>query len=261
MSERHILSLSGGKDSAALAVYMREEYPHIPLEYLFIDSGCELPETYAYLDRLEAILGIDIIRIGATERSDRKDFFYWLKFFNGVLPSPQNRWCTRLLKIQPYVEFLKKNHGSETIFNYAGLRADEDRTGYKPKSEKVFSRFPFVEDGLILEDVKRILASSGIGLPEYYSWRQRSGCFFCFFQKDSEWCGLKKHHPDLFEKACLIEENHSDGRTYTWRDSGSLRDLDLKRSYPAVPKKEKHSPSLVELLCFANMDRGDASDE
>ncbi len=50
MSERHLLALSGGKDSAALAVYMREKYPDLPLEYIFIDSGCELPETYAYLN-------------------------------------------------------------------------------------------------------------------------------------------------------------------------------------------------------------------
>jgi tRNA(Ile)-lysidine synthase TilS/MesJ len=28
---RHILALSGGKDSAALAVYMREKYPDLPL--------------------------------------------------------------------------------------------------------------------------------------------------------------------------------------------------------------------------------------
>jgi len=256
MKERHILSLSGGKDSAALAVYMREEYPHLPLEYLFIDSGCELPETYAYLDRLEAILGIEIIKIGAKERSDRKDFYYWLKFFNGVLPSPQNRWCTRLLKIQPYIDFLGKHCQETRVFNYAGLRADENRSGYRPKSEDVFSKFPFVEDGLILEDVKHILKSSGIGLPEYFSWRQRSGCFFCFFQQDSEWCGLREHHPDLFEQACLLEENHADGRAYTWRGSGPLRELDDGKSSLLKPRKKNSSPTLMESLCSALMNTG-----
>jgi len=103
MKERHLLALSGGKDSAALAVYMREKYPHLPMEYVFIDSGCELPETYAYLDKLRAILGIKIIII-----KSRRNFEYWLKMFKGVLPAPNNRWCTRLLKLDPYAEWLNK---------------------------------------------------------------------------------------------------------------------------------------------------------
>ena len=44
---RHILSLSGGKDSAALAVYMRDRVK--AMEYIFSDTRKELPETYEYL--------------------------------------------------------------------------------------------------------------------------------------------------------------------------------------------------------------------
>jgi len=32
MKERHLLALSGGKDSAALAVYMREKYADLPMD-------------------------------------------------------------------------------------------------------------------------------------------------------------------------------------------------------------------------------------
>ena len=53
---RHILSLSGGKDSAALAVYMRDRVPE--MEYIFHDTEKELPETYEYLARLEALKGL-----------------------------------------------------------------------------------------------------------------------------------------------------------------------------------------------------------
>ena len=49
---RHILSLSGGKDSTALAVYLRDRIPD--LEYVFCDTEKELPETYEYLARVEA---------------------------------------------------------------------------------------------------------------------------------------------------------------------------------------------------------------
>ena len=46
---RHILSLSGGKDSTALAIYMRDRIPE--MEYAFCDTEKELPETYDYLAR------------------------------------------------------------------------------------------------------------------------------------------------------------------------------------------------------------------
>ena len=242
MKERHLLALSGGKDSAALAVYMREKYAHLPMEYVFIDSGCELPETYAYLDKLKAILGIEIIYIRS-----RRNFEYWLKMFKGVLPAPRNRWCTRLLKLDPYAEWLKKNCKEMTVFNYAALRSDEDRTGYQSKSEKVISKFPFVVDGMVLEDVKSMLYESGLGLPEYYAWRQRSGCYFCFYQRDNEWRGLRRYHPELFEKACMMEENHADGRCYTWRDSGFLRELSEGGDL-TPPESSNGRPTIINTL-------------
>lgn len=58
---RHILSLSGGKDSAALAIYMRDKVTDI--EYVFCDTEKELPETYEYLCLLEVALGRQIIRL------------------------------------------------------------------------------------------------------------------------------------------------------------------------------------------------------
>ena len=54
---RHIVPVSGGKDSAALAIYMRESYPELSVEYVFCDTGCELDETYDYLRQLQLILG------------------------------------------------------------------------------------------------------------------------------------------------------------------------------------------------------------
>ena len=57
MTTRHVLGLSGGKDSSALAIYMREKYPEITIEYFFSDTGEELPEVYEFLGKLEAYLG------------------------------------------------------------------------------------------------------------------------------------------------------------------------------------------------------------
>ncbi len=219
--ERHILALSGGKDSAALAVYMREKYPDLELEYVFTDSGCELPETYEYLDRIRAVLNIDIMVV----KSER-NFDYWLKYYKGVLPSPQNRWCTKQLKLKPFENYI----GEDKVYSYVAIRADEKREGYQNKNGYIRPVHPFVEDGIILNDVIEILNRSGLGLPAYYRWRSRSGCFFCFYQTIDEWRSLKVQHPALFDIACRYEEDHSDGRTYTWRGKCAdkykfLRDL------------------------------------
>ena len=42
---RHVLGISGGKDSAALAIYLKRLYPQLPIEYYNTDKKCELAET------------------------------------------------------------------------------------------------------------------------------------------------------------------------------------------------------------------------
>ena len=95
---RHILSLSGGKDSTALAVYMKDRNPD--MEYIFCDTGKELPETYEYLNKIEALLGKKIERLNSDYSFD-----HWIKVYSGFLPSAQMRWCTKELKLKPFERF------------------------------------------------------------------------------------------------------------------------------------------------------------
>ncbi|GIV17515.1 MAG: phosphoadenosine phosphosulfate reductase [Armatimonadota bacterium] len=213
---RHILSLSGGKDSTALAVYMRDRVPE--MEYVFLDTGKELPETYEYIEKLEAYLGKRIERLNPD-----RPFDHWLLVYNGVLPDPRSRWCTRKLKLEPFERYV----GDDPCVNYVGIRADEaQRKGYISTKPNIITRFPFVEDGITKEDVLRILEESGLGLPAYYRWRSRSGCFFCFFQQKVEWLGLWENHPDLFEEAAKYEKVDTvTGERYTWGEGETLHDL------------------------------------
>ena len=222
---RHLLGLSGGKDSSALAVYMRDRVPE--MEYFFSDTGKELPETYEFLDRLEAFLGKPIARLNMDpDPNTNRDFDHWLTLYGGLLPSSQVRWCTVNLKIKPFEDYV----GEDRAYNYVAIRADEDRTGYKPLKtpslRNIEPKYPFKEDGVTKEDVYRILEESGLGLPDYYKWRTRSGCYFCFFQRKSEWVGLLEQHPDLFELAKEYEKfNHETGERFTWCQGESLEEL------------------------------------
>lgn len=213
---RHILLISGGKDSTALALYMRDNYPEIDLEYVFCDTHKELEETYEYLSRIEAYLGKKIIRL--TSGMEERGFDHFLKLYRGYLPSAQMRWCTKNLKIIPFEKYV----GEEPALLYIGIRADENREGYISTKPNLTPIYPFKKDGITREDVFRILEGSGVGVADYYAWRSRSGCYFCFFQRKSEWIGLYENHPDLFKKAQEYEKLEEN---YTWQEGESLAEL------------------------------------
>ena len=207
-SKRHILSLSGGKDSTALAVYLQGKIPN--LEYVFCDTGEELRETYEYLDKIEKVLKIKIVRLG-----DGLKFDDHLAKHKGFLPSPVARWCTVAMKIKPYERYV----GKDQAISYIGIRGDEcNRGGNISKKGNVSAVYPFREDNIVLADVYKILIKSGVGIPTYYKWRTRSGCYFCFYQRSVEWVGLYENHPDLFERARAYEK-----KDFTWRKGKTLQ--------------------------------------
>jgi hypothetical protein len=222
-SEMHVLGLSGGRDSAALAVYMRQHHPDLDIEYFFTDTGKELPEVYEYLGRLEGFLGKPILRLNPD-----RDFDFWLKQYNEFLPSPQTRWCTRQLKLRPFERWVRpKLEEGITVYSYVAIRSDEEyREGYTSKHENLIVRLPFKSAGIDKSGVLEILDAAGLGLPKYYSWRTRSGCTFCFFRQKIEWVRLMEKHPVAFEEAKAYEKTAVEhGSPFTWSEGESLEEL------------------------------------
>lgn len=258
----HIIGLSGGKDSSALAIYLsrNKELQDQQVEYFFCDTGAELPETYEYLAILEATFGKPIHRLNSG-----RDFDHWMDVYRGTLPSPTVRWCTRMMKIKPLEDWIDAEFADHNVISYVAIRADEpNREGYLSTKSNVFVRYPFREAGIDKDGVMRILDESGVGLPKYYEWRTRSGCYFCFFQRKAEWVGLAERHPDLFEQAKAYEDkvgkNHAgygqQGAKFTWSQGESLPELIARRdeimtkhaaSLERAAKKRTNLP-IVEIL-------------
>jgi len=244
---RHILGLSGGKDSTALAILMHKEVPQ--MEYFFCDTGKELAETYEYLERIKARLGIKIKYLNSE-----RDFDHFLMLHGGHLPSPKIRWCTEEMKIKPLERFV----GNDETISYIGIRADEVRDGYISRKPNILPVYPFKERSLVKADIIRILDESGIGMPDYYRWRSRSGCFFCFFQRKYEWVMLSEEHPDLFAQAVEYEmsEAKTKGIGYTWTQGETLLEIIARKEQiiadheKAITREKKTSPklSLAEVL-------------
>lgn len=199
------------------------------MEYFFCDTGKELKETYEYLDKIKVRLGINIEYLSST-----RNFDHWLEIYDGYLPSPKSRWCTKQLKIAPLEDFI----GDDEAISYIGIRADENRDGYISAKPNIKPVYPFKERGFVKADIISLLEKEGLGLPDYYKWRSRSGCFFCFFQRKYEWIMLQEHHPELFEEAVRYEQEHKDGRKYTWTDGETLLEL-LERKHEIILEHER----------------------
>lgn len=237
VKERHVLGVSGGRDSAALAVFMRQNYPALEIEYFFTDTGKELPEVYDFLGRLEGFLGKPIERLNPD-----RDFDFWLSQYKNFLPSPQTRWCTRMLKIRPFEAWLRKDLDlGVKITSYVAIRADENhREGHSSTHENLRVRLPFREVGIDLSGVKELLDGSGVGLPAYYRWRTRSGCTFCFYQQKIEWVRLREEHPEAFEEAKGYEKVARDHNSpFTWSQNESLEELEQPSRIEEI--KERHA--------------------
>lgn len=264
LPERHIIPISG-KDSAVTALIQTVRRPDLPYEFLFCDTGAELPETYAWLDEVERQTGWEIQRVGRNLEQLIAD--------TDLLPSGNRRFCTEKAKIRP----MEKFYGKGKTYVYYGLRADENRVGARP-SDTSTPVYPLQEMGIDMRGVWLILNRKGL-LPPAFFWprlyyrvcellgenwpiidelreweqralfagRTRNNCYFCFYQRMYEWVWLSEVHPDYFERACRIER--TTGRLlqtpFTWNTAGHLDNFVRNRGAAILHRRAK---DVVEII-------------
>lgn len=196
---RHVVGLSGGKDSTALALRLAEVEPR-DYEYICTPTGDELPEMERWWKRLEVLLGKPLIRITNPKAGSLNELIQIM----GALPNHRQRWCTRMLKIEPTIAWCVKN---APVKLYVGLRADEDeREGIY--GDHVLSDFPFRRWDWGIKDVWGYLEQRGLAdcIPV------RTDCARCYGQRLAEWYRLWRDNPDLYWEAAAQEVWH--GHTF-----------------------------------------------
>jgi len=157
---RHLLGISGGKDSAALAIYMKSKYPSLNVEYYSCDTGKELDETYQLIRNLEVYLGLKINLLQGAQNSSEEPFDHFLKMYGGYLPSSTSRWCTKKLKLEPFEKYI----GEDLSISYVGIRGDEDREGYISTKKNIQSIFPFRKNIWSEDVVSKLFSASNFDL-------------------------------------------------------------------------------------------------
>lgn len=228
----HVVALSGGHDSTALAFLLREQYPERPYNYICTPTGNELPEMFAHWKNLGERLGRKLIPImaGTLHGIIREE---------KMLPNFRARFCTRRLKIEPYRAFLIKQATLGPIVSYVGLRADEEGRagGAYGDIEDVTMCFPLREMGFGEQDVQATLGRFDIVCPN------RTDCGECYHQRLGEWYEYWLNHREAALEAVALEKEiggtfRTPGRD-TWPtalvdlfaefEKGNIPEISLKR--------------------------------
>lgn len=219
----HVVALSGGKDSTAMALRLAEIEPR---EYTYIctPTGNEPDEMFAHWRKLGKILGKPILPVMSTT------LIQLIKKQN-ALPNWHQRWCTRMLKIEPYGAWLMKQ-GECT--SYVGIRADEAEreSGDYSNIPSVVMDFPLRRWGWGLEDVLGYLKGRGIEIP------RRTDCLLCFFQRLIEWYECWRDHPNEWAEGERMEADTGHTFRSASRDTwpASMKGLRERFERGDVPK-------------------------
>jgi len=161
----HIVAVSGGKDSTATLLLVRDRLPKTVIRPVFVDTGNEHAETYAYLDVLESRLDLPITRLRpdfsaqiaekrrfiANDRRTGRDRhgvkhrwsnrrkrealsvlhptgnpFLDLCLLKGMFPSNRSRFCTEHLKKNVFVGYVDDLvQSGQRVVVWQGIRREE----------------------------------------------------------------------------------------------------------------------------------------
>lgn len=224
----HIVALSGGHDSSILSVLLKEREPQRIYNYVCTPTGDELPEMFAHWRKLAEILGRRIVPImGGSLRQVVRE--------QKMLPNFRARFCTRIIKIEPYHALLAELAAIAPVVSYVGLRHDEPGRagGAYDDIPGVEMRFPLREWEMGEEDVQAALAERGIVCPN------RTDCARCYHQRLGEWFELWRDHRDIF----LDAENDEAEFGATYRSPGrdtwpsALKDMRARFEAGEVPHR------------------------
>jgi 3'-phosphoadenosine 5'-phosphosulfate sulfotransferase (PAPS reductase)/FAD synthetase len=213
------VSFSGGKDSVATWLYLRE-LGYTDMRCVFCDTGHEAAATYDYLDDLAADHGLPLVKVqplmrdlwvNPPERDDLDEPLTMerLAIHKKRFPSPTARFCTTFLKMAPYRRWLKE-HAQPNWILASGVRAEESpkRAAMAPvySDEYMgFMRWLPIHDWTSAQ-VFEIHKTNGVPPnPLYLRGCGRVGCYPCIMSRKSELEAIARRDPAAFDRLSEME--------------------------------------------------------
>lgn len=191
---KKIANFGGGLNSiAGLIKYGTSQYHEI----VFADTGSEKPETYEYINWLNNVKKWNITIVdGKYQGKILYDYYIGRKSY----PNAAFRDCTKKFKITPMRKYLRTKYGKKVHF-IVDLFIDYGEIFRMKTSDVSYQtlNYPLINDKIDREECLQIVKDAGFPIPV------KSACFMCPFNKPKQWLDLKEKHPDLFEKAVILE--------------------------------------------------------
>ncbi len=194
---KQYLSYGGGVNSTALLILMTNR--GMDFEAVYVDHGCDWPETREYVAMLQESYPITVIKPDVQGFDNIYDYA-WRE---GIFPSRLLRWCTDKFKVTPLNKYF---NGHEPFRVAIGIDAGESHRAKPADDVDRLKHYPLIRWGFNREDCKKVIRLAGLTMP------MKSGCWFCPFQRREQWVRLQADHPDLFCRAVALENRVNEGR-------------------------------------------------
>ena len=205
-----IVSFSGGKDSTAMLLMMLDK--GMPIDKIvFCDTGMEFPQMYAHIEKVEKYIGrtIYILKGKETYRfylcdhvNQNFQVFYFHPYF-------RNRWCTRALKVQPFMKYIRQFND---VIEYHGIAADESYRTLKNQDSGRIIKYPLVEWGITEKQALEYCYNKGFDWGGLYKKFHRVSCWCCPLKRISEYRVLYNDYPELWAE--LVEMDKKSFRKF-----------------------------------------------
>jgi 3'-phosphoadenosine 5'-phosphosulfate sulfotransferase (PAPS reductase)/FAD synthetase len=187
---KHIALYSGGKDSTAVLILIKEN--NLPLdEILYADVGSWMwPGVDEHLKKVEEYVGMKITRIDISKQI-QEGFKKW------GFPSPLIRWCTGMKR-----DGLNKhlNQIEDDLTQYVGIAYDEQhRTGNKRYAKGII-KYPLIDFKYTEKMALNLCYRRGFDFDGVYDHHSRYNCWCCPLQRLDELRITFKYYPELWDK-------------------------------------------------------------
>jgi 3'-phosphoadenosine 5'-phosphosulfate sulfotransferase (PAPS reductase)/FAD synthetase len=201
---RVVASVSGGKDSAAMSLWLTEQ--GIEHDRVFLDTGWEHEKTYEYLR------GPLTDKLGPITEIKPPLLMEDLILKKGMFPSRVRRFCTQELKVKPIMNYLTQLMEAGTdVINAVGIRAGESESRSKMGEWEWQAGFDCeVWRPLIAWSEDQVIAiHARHGLPPnplYLMGASRVGCWPCIYARKAEIRLIADKDPARIVRLRVLEE-------------------------------------------------------
>lgn len=226
MESFQIVAWGLGVNSTAMIIGMLHKGESIQL-ISFADTGAERPETYAFKILFESWLRERAVNVITVKNDGMYDSLEDECLKKHTLPSLVMGFksCSDKYKRRPQDKFVR--HWAPALAYWAegkkitkciGIDVGELRRAKYNDDPKYTLRYPLIEWGWDRDDCVTAIQVAGLPVPP------KSACFFCPATKKHEILDLAEKHPNLVQRAIVMEKNaelHTIkglGRGYAWAD-------------------------------------------